>query len=156
MKKGGPGCSQCPDQRHQAPLHIRTHMLSVRVAKHWHRLPRGAVESPSLERLSGGSPVPAVLRDLLEQGPVPAPGPGHGGEGRAPHCSSARLHKAASSDQGWEPPEHEAWWGLEGGGSGAGPGGAWPGRPVSVLAPFGASRTRTAGAAGAVADRGVD
>ncbi|KAK4833045.1 hypothetical protein QYF61_027547 [Mycteria americana] len=31
------------------PLNIRKHFFSVRATKHWHRLPREAVESPSLE-----------------------------------------------------------------------------------------------------------
>jgi len=31
------------------PLNIRKYFLTVRVPKHWHRLPRDAVEFPSLE-----------------------------------------------------------------------------------------------------------
>ena len=31
------------------PLTIRKHFFTVRVTKHWHRLPRGVVEYPSLE-----------------------------------------------------------------------------------------------------------
>ena len=31
------------------PLNIRKHLFPVRVTEHWHRLPREAVESPSLE-----------------------------------------------------------------------------------------------------------
>ncbi|KFQ88236.1 hypothetical protein N337_01037, partial [Phoenicopterus ruber ruber] len=30
-------------------LNIRKHFFTVRVTEHWHRLPREAVESPSLE-----------------------------------------------------------------------------------------------------------
>jgi len=33
------------------PLNIRIHFFTVRVAGHWHRLPRVAVEWPSLEIL---------------------------------------------------------------------------------------------------------
>ncbi|KAK4833011.1 LOW QUALITY PROTEIN: hypothetical protein QYF61_027113 [Mycteria americana] len=33
------------------PLNIRKHVFTVRVTEHWHRLPRGVVESPSLEIL---------------------------------------------------------------------------------------------------------
>ena len=33
------------------PLNSRKHFFAVRVIKHWHRLPREAVESPSLEIL---------------------------------------------------------------------------------------------------------
>ena len=31
------------------PLNIRNHFFTVRMTKHWHRLPREVVESPSLE-----------------------------------------------------------------------------------------------------------
>jgi len=34
-------------------LDMRKHFLTGRVAKHWHRLPREAVESPSVEMLRG-------------------------------------------------------------------------------------------------------
>jgi len=33
------------------PLNIRKHFFTVGMTKHWHRLPREAVESPSLEIL---------------------------------------------------------------------------------------------------------
>ena len=33
------------------PLNIRKHFFTVRVTKHWHRLPRKVVVSPSLEIL---------------------------------------------------------------------------------------------------------
>ncbi|KGL76658.1 hypothetical protein N309_05535, partial [Tinamus guttatus] len=33
----------------QFHLHMRKRFLTVRVTEHWHRLPREAVESPSLE-----------------------------------------------------------------------------------------------------------
>jgi len=33
------------------PLNIRKHFFTVRVAKHWHRLPRRVMGSPSLEIL---------------------------------------------------------------------------------------------------------
>ena len=31
------------------PLNIRKHFFTLRVTEHWHRLPRGVVESPSME-----------------------------------------------------------------------------------------------------------
>jgi len=31
------------------PLSIRKHFFTVRVTEHWHRLPREAVDSPSLQ-----------------------------------------------------------------------------------------------------------
>lgn len=50
--------SQCQDQRpwahtgtQEVPLNIRKHFFTVRVAEHWHRLPREVTESPSLEIL---------------------------------------------------------------------------------------------------------
>lgn len=33
------------------PLNVRKHFLTVRVTKHWHRLSREAVESPSIKNL---------------------------------------------------------------------------------------------------------
>ena len=46
------------------PLNIRKHFFTVRMTEHWHRLPREAVESPSLgniQRLSGrGAGQPAL------------------------------------------------------------------------------------------------
>jgi len=45
------------------PLNIRKHFFTVRVAKHWHRLPRKVVESPFLEILK--SHVDTGLGNLL-------------------------------------------------------------------------------------------
>ncbi|KFQ87900.1 hypothetical protein N337_08700, partial [Phoenicopterus ruber ruber] len=36
-------------QHRRFPLNIREHFFTVRVTELWHRLPREAVESPSLE-----------------------------------------------------------------------------------------------------------
>jgi len=37
-------------QKHgRFPRNIRKHFFTVRVTRHWHRLPREAVETPSLE-----------------------------------------------------------------------------------------------------------
>ncbi|KFM09308.1 hypothetical protein AS27_04996, partial [Aptenodytes forsteri] len=35
-------------------LDIRKKVFTVRVVKHWHRLPREAVDAPSLETFAGG------------------------------------------------------------------------------------------------------
>jgi len=45
------------------PLNIRKHFFTVRVAEHWHRLPRKVVESPFLEILK--SHVDTGLGNLL-------------------------------------------------------------------------------------------
>lgn len=49
------GCIPCQDQRQQAQtkhkrflMNIRTHLFTMRVAEHWHRLPRKVVKSPFL------------------------------------------------------------------------------------------------------------
>ena len=44
-------------------LNIRKHFFTVRVTEHWHRLPREAMESPSLEMLR--SHLGTVLGSLL-------------------------------------------------------------------------------------------
>lgn len=51
------------------PLNIRKHFSTVRVTKHWHRVPRKAVESLSLEVFK--SHVDTVLNNLIYLG-VPA------------------------------------------------------------------------------------
>ena len=44
-------------------LGIRKHFFSGRAARHWHRLPREVVQSPSLEVFQ--SPVDVALRDVV-------------------------------------------------------------------------------------------
>ena len=58
-------------KRRRQPLIIRKHLSTVRVTKHWHRLPQEVVEFPSLEILR--SYLDTVLHHwawmvLLEQG----------------------------------------------------------------------------------------
>jgi len=53
-------------QKHRRfPLNIRKHFFPVRVIKHWHRLPREVVESPSSEIFKGH--LDAVLGNWLGQ-----------------------------------------------------------------------------------------
>jgi len=51
-------------------LDIRNYFLSERVVRHWHRLPRDVVGSPSLEMFKKHGDV--ALRDVVS---------GHGGDG---------------------------------------------------------------------------
>jgi len=66
-------CSVVPsertmDNRHKLKhrklhLNMKKNFLTLRVTEHWNRLPRGAVDSPSLETQSGCGPVQSVLGD---------------------------------------------------------------------------------------------
>ncbi|KAK4830659.1 hypothetical protein QYF61_012539 [Mycteria americana] len=51
-------------EKHRFQLNIRKHFFPVRVTKHWHKLPREIVESPSLETFK--SSLDMVLGNLLQ------------------------------------------------------------------------------------------
>jgi len=63
-------------------LDVRKHFFSKRAVMHWHRMPRGGVESPCLEVFK--QPVDVAPRDVVL---------GHGGDGLAvgPHHLRGRF-----------------------------------------------------------------
>ncbi|KAK4825359.1 hypothetical protein QYF61_026878 [Mycteria americana] len=94
------------------PLHIRKHFVTVRVTQHWHRLPREAVECPSLEILKSHLDA-AQLHSQFSLPPPPTSGTGGRGmevAGRTPH--TLPLLQRGVPAMGDSPPRTSPTWVL--------------------------------------------